>query len=99
MAASAIILHSSWRSASTYVWTKFRARPETYCYFEPLNETLATVTAETINRFIPWSFAHHPPLDAPYLEEFLARRGRRHSGISRRARLWALPRRPVERAA
>jgi len=66
----AIFLHSSWRAASTYVWAKFRQRPDTYCYFEPLNEHLFTLTAEVIDRFVPWSFANHPALEAPYLEEY-----------------------------
>jgi hypothetical protein len=70
MIQKAIFLHSSWRSASTYVWAKFRQRSDTYCYFEPLNEHLAVLTDELIDRFRPWAFAHHPPLDAPYLEEF-----------------------------
>lgn len=70
MAQGAIYLHSSWRAASTYVWAKFRQRPDAYCYFEPLNEHLATATPEFIDSFRPWINAHHPKLDAPYLEEF-----------------------------
>jgi hypothetical protein len=73
-----IFLHSSWRTGSTYVWAKFRALAETYCYFEPLNEHLPTATQSFIDRFVPWSYARHPLLDAPYLEEFrplLARAG------------------------
>jgi len=66
----AIFLHSSWRAASTYVWSKFRQRPDTYCYFEPLNEHLFALTAEIVDGFVPWSFANHPVLAAPYLEEF-----------------------------
>jgi hypothetical protein len=66
----AIFLHSSWRAASTYIWAKFRQRADTYCYFEPLNEHLFTLTPETVDRFVPWSFANHPALDVPYLEEF-----------------------------
>jgi hypothetical protein len=65
-----VFLHSSWRAASTYVWAKFRAIPQAYCYFEPLNEHLATATQRLIDRHRPWSYAHHPKLDAPYLEEF-----------------------------
>jgi len=68
--SDAIFLHSSWRAASTYVWSKFRQRPDTYCYFEPLNEHLFTLTAEVVDRFVPWSFANHPALGAPYLEEY-----------------------------
>lgn len=66
----AIFLHSSWRAASTYVWSKFRQRPDTYCYFEPLNEHLFTLTPGVVDHFVPWSFANHPALEAPYLEEF-----------------------------
>jgi hypothetical protein len=69
-AGAAIFLHSSWRAASTYVWSKFRERTDCYCFFEPLNEHLSTATAEVIDRFRPWSFANHPALDTPYLEEF-----------------------------
>jgi hypothetical protein len=65
-----IFLHSSWRTASTYVWAKFRALPQTYCYFEPLSEDLASVTPWLLDEFVPWSFARHPQLDAPYWEEF-----------------------------
>jgi hypothetical protein len=68
----AIFLHSSWRAASTYIWAKFRRLPQAYCYFEPLNEHLATISKAFIDGFRPWEFANHPPLDAPYLDEFRA---------------------------
>jgi hypothetical protein len=67
---NSIFLHSSWRAASTYVWEKFRRRSDTYCYFEPLNEYLLALTEETIDRFVPWPYANHPALGAPYLEEY-----------------------------
>lgn len=70
MTDGAVVLHAHWRSSSTYVWAKFRQRSDTYCYFEPLNEHLDTLTPEVIELFQPWSYAHHPDLDAPYLEEF-----------------------------
>ncbi|MGB7333418.1 MAG: hypothetical protein WBD25_18675 [Terriglobales bacterium] len=86
MVDDAIFLHSSWRAASTYVWAKFRQRSDTYCYFEPLNEHLFTLTPEIIDRFVAWSFANHPTLDAPYLEEFRpligSGVGLRNSGIA-----------------
>lgn len=66
----AVLLHSSWRAASTYVWAKFRQRSDAYCYFEPLNEYLLTATTSVIDQFVPWSFAHHPSLATPYLEEY-----------------------------
>jgi hypothetical protein len=80
MAQEAIFLHSSWRAASTYVWAKFRQRPDTYCYFEPLNEHLFTLTTEVIDRFVPWSFANHPSLEAPYLGEYRPLIGRNVGG-------------------
>jgi hypothetical protein len=70
MSRDAIVLHALWRSASTYIWAKFRERTDTLCYFEPMNEHLATATPQVIDLFQPWSFAHHPKLDKPYLEEF-----------------------------
>jgi len=70
MTSDPIFIHASWRAASTYVWAKFRHHPDAYSYFEPLNEHLATATQAFIDRFRPWSFAHHPALSAPYLEEF-----------------------------
>jgi len=72
MLKPAIFLHSSWRTGSTYVWAKFRPLREFYCYFEPLNEHLVTATESFINTFAPWSYATHPKLDAPYLDEFRA---------------------------
>lgn len=65
-----IFLHSTWRTGSTYLWAKFRARADTCCYFEPLNEHLADATPAFIDAFAPWSYANHPTLQAPYLEEF-----------------------------
>jgi hypothetical protein len=71
-----IFLHSSWRTASTYVWAKFRALSQTYCYFEPLNEDLARADDWLVDHFVPWSFARHPPLDQPYFEEYRPLLGR-----------------------
>lgn len=65
-----VFLHSTWRTGSTYLWAKFRARADTCCYFEPLNEHLADATPAFVDAFEPWPYANHPALDAPYLEEF-----------------------------
>ena len=70
MPPAAIFLHSSWRSASTYVWSKFRSQRNTLCYYEPLNENLAVMTAEMANKSLPWLFSGHPILDRPYYEEY-----------------------------
>jgi len=39
------------------------------------------LTAEVIDRFVPWSFANHPALEAPYLEEYRPLIGR--NGVGR----------------
>ena len=70
MRPTPVFLHSGWRTGSTYVWSKFRARPDTCCFFEPLNEHLADATPAFVDAFAPWAYANHPHLAAPYLEEF-----------------------------
>lgn len=65
-----LYLHSSWRSSSTYVWAKYRPDPRTYCYFEPMAEHLRTADAAVLCG-VSWTYANHPPLDAPYRAEFL----------------------------
>ena len=75
-----IFLHGLWRSGSTYLWSKFRALPGTYCYYEPLHQGLAQLTQERIYRNSPTNMpkTHHPQMDQPYFAEFeplLKRRG------------------------
>ena len=70
MPPTALYLHSSWRSSSTYVWAKYRKHPAAYAYFEPLAEHLGIADDGIISNFIPWAKANHPPLDRPYHEEF-----------------------------
>lgn len=65
-----LYLHSSWRSSSTYVWAKFRADPKAYCYFEPMAEHLRWADEKVLGG-VSWTYANHPPLDAPYRREFL----------------------------
>lgn len=65
-----VFLHSTWRTGSTYLWSKFRAHADTCSFFEPLNEHLSDATPAFVDAFEPWSYANHPALDAPYLEEF-----------------------------
>jgi hypothetical protein len=68
----AIFLHGGWRSASTYVWSRFRALPETACFFEPFDERLARCTPKRIGRDTAGSWdSRHPLLGAPYRQEYL----------------------------
>lgn len=70
-AAPAVFLHSSWRTASTWFWLKFRQRPETLCYYEPFHEALGRVTRDKAAQFGPASWNSGHPASAPYLLEFL----------------------------
>lgn len=61
-----------WRSGSTYVWSRFRAAENTYCYYEPLNHGLGRLTRERIERDTPekTSANAHPALLRPYFAEY-----------------------------
>jgi len=61
-----------WRSGTTFVWSRFRAAPATYAYYEPFHHGLAKLTRERIARDTPESISanHHPALSKPYFAEF-----------------------------
>lgn len=46
--AEPIFIQALWRSGSTYLWNKFRERPEIHGYFEPLHESLFCKTREKL---------------------------------------------------
>jgi len=78
-----IFLHGLWRCGSTYVWSRFRAAEETYCFLEPLHHALSRLTRDRIQRDTPNRAVanHHPKLDLPYFHEFgplVKRRGVRN---------------------
>lgn len=86
-AATPIFLHGLWRSGSTYVWSRFRALEDTYCYYEPLHQGLGRLRAGRIARDHAdlMEANAHPRMCDPYFEEFrplLKRRGVR--GFRRR---------------
>lgn len=67
----AVFLHSGWRSASTYVWSRFRRSPHTTSFYEPFGEALARCSPKRIQRVTAqgWN-SRHPPLVLPYAEEY-----------------------------
>lgn len=67
----AVFLHSGWRCASTYVWSRFRRNPFTTSYYEPFGESLARCSPKRIQRQTAqgWN-SRHPPLALPYAEEY-----------------------------
>jgi len=72
---SPIFIHSLFRSGSTYLFDVFRRSPAGYwCYQEPENEMLLELssTADPIcDTGLATELLRHPPLDRPYLAEFM----------------------------
>ncbi|WP_336975216.1 hypothetical protein [Sphingobium aromaticiconvertens] len=66
---SPIFLHSSFRTGSTWVWSKFRSNSECYCYYEVFNEILQTINFKNILQSASTWNSHHPA-GAPYFSEF-----------------------------
>ena len=75
-----VFLHGLWRSGTTYVWSRFREAPGTYCYYEPLNPGMRRLRQARLDRDTPELMARrgHPVLARPYFAEYaplLTRRG------------------------
>lgn len=70
-----ILIHSLFRSGSTYLFDVFRRSPAGYwCYQEPDNEILlelGTSTDPVGDTARANAILRHPPLDRPYLAEFM----------------------------
>ena len=68
-------MHAWWRAATTWFWAKLRGRPGLRCYYEPLHERLAVLTADELraDRADPERLrrAGHPRLERPYFAEYL----------------------------
>jgi hypothetical protein len=65
-----IFLHSSFRSGSTYVWSKFRELPSTTAYYEPFHESLGLDIQRLLSLTGDSWNSHHPALNAPYFSEY-----------------------------
>ena len=63
-----VFIHSSWRTASTWLWSKLRPTAMAYC--EIFHEGLADCTIPNLrgNDFSRWNSKH--PKGAPYFLEF-----------------------------
>lgn len=66
-----IFLHSSFRTSSTWFWTKFREQEKFLSYYEVFNQFLGTLTIEEANTsdYQEWD-TRHPPT-APYFQEYV----------------------------
>jgi hypothetical protein len=67
-----VFIHSSWRTASTWLWEKLRQAPTVIAYCEIFHERLADCTMPYLreNDFSRWNSKH--PEGAPYFLEFAA---------------------------
>ncbi|NML88108.1 hypothetical protein HHL26_03355 [Sphingobium sp. TB-6] len=66
-----IFLHSSFRTSSTWLWTRLRSLPKVMAYYEVFHEGLEQIAAHslTATNYSSWE-SHHPP-QAPYFLEYL----------------------------
>jgi len=64
-----VFIHSSFRTGSTWLWSKFRENENTYCYYEVFNEVLEDLDQRTIQLSSAAWNSHHPP-GPPYFTEF-----------------------------
>lgn len=66
-----IFIHSSFRVASTWLWSRFRAVEGMQAYYEVYNGHLATISRRRVRRVAPDSWdSRHPPTE-PYFLEYL----------------------------
>lgn len=64
-----VFIHSSFRTGSTWLWSKFRENPECYCYYEIFNEILGEINFKNLLQSAADWNSHHPR-GAPYFSEF-----------------------------
>ena len=50
-----VFLHCMWRTGSTFIFGKFRENPRYRCFYEPLNEALATLKGKPKVKRTMWS--------------------------------------------
>ncbi|MGH7660806.1 MAG: hypothetical protein ACRENA_07830 [Vulcanimicrobiaceae bacterium] len=66
-----IFLHCGWRTAGTWIWSQFRRCDGVAGFYEPLNESLGTMTLRTMPAMRPGaSDSRHPEPERPYFEEY-----------------------------
>ncbi|NML30068.1 hypothetical protein [Paraburkholderia antibiotica] len=83
----AVFLHTGWRSAGTWVWSRLRELERTAGFYEPLSNVLAELNPTDVAASRPTLTSGHPPLAAPYFDEyrpFLRENARGVAGYDRR---------------
>ena len=66
-----VFLHTGWRTAGTWLWSRFREMPGVEAYYEPLHEALERISLARIHS-LSWDqwASGHPALARPYFHEF-----------------------------
>jgi hypothetical protein len=68
--AEAVFLHTGWRSGGTWVWSRFRSLESVRAFYEPLSAVLGDLRIADLPALRPERSSGHPPLAAPYYEEY-----------------------------
>lgn len=68
--ARGVFLHTGWRSAGTWVWSRFRALDRVTAFYEPLSTVIGDLKLADIPAIEPAWNSGHPALSAPYFEEY-----------------------------
>lgn len=72
LTSKGIFLHAGWRSAGTWVWSRFRALPAVTAYYEPLHPILGDLSLADVAAVGPAFTSGHPALSEPYFDEYRA---------------------------
>lgn len=65
-----IFLHAGWRSAGTWIWSRFRVLPTVTAYYEPLHPILGDLSLADVPAVGPAFTSGHPALSEPYFDEY-----------------------------
>jgi hypothetical protein len=65
-----VFLHSSFRTSSTWLWSKFRANDRAIAFYEVFHPVLATLKPEQIQHYRPDNWPSKHPNVGPYFLEF-----------------------------
>ncbi len=68
--ARAVFLHTGWRSAGTWLWSRCRELGNVQAFYEPLHEVASTLRRSDIASIRPGSWQSNHGETAPYFEEY-----------------------------
>jgi hypothetical protein len=81
--ANGLFLHTGWRTGGTWLWSCFREQPGLMGFYEPLHESLATLTPGAIHGINAEDWhSGHPQKLRPYFEEYTPLIPPGHAGVN-----------------